>query len=222
MNGYPYNQNYGGPPQWNYPPPPMPEPAQQKNTMLVPVIIVLSVILLVLVGIVFWMFTSRDGQTEPVSETAPAPIPVVTEAAAPSSVEAPDTTIQVPGTTTYVETVTETQQSYSGSSAGSSSGSSSGSGSGGYGAGLQIRERCWNSTSASAIFRGAGTAKCNFIARVGNQLAGVRASGYRNLNVTSPNTGENIRLSCEQVQDSNLTQLWRCTTHHGSRLYVYP
>lgn len=206
MNGYP-NGPYGGGPQWQAPPPPgwQQPPAPKKNSALVPLITVLAVILVVALGFVAWLVFSRDGQTQP---AAADPVP-----AAESVI---DTTVHVPQNTTYVETVTETQvQQNSGSS-------NSGSSSGGYGAGLQVRERCWNGTSASAIFRGDGTAKCNFIALVGNRLSGSSASGYRSLTVTSPNTGEAIRLSCQQVQDSNLTQLWRCDTHHGSRLYVYP
>lgn len=195
MNDYP-NNPYGG---WQDPPPPgwQPPPEPTKNSALIPIIAVLAVILVVALGFVAWLVFSRDGETQPAAADPP---PAAESTIAPSA--------QVPQNSTRVETVTETQtQQNSGS---------------GYGAGLQVRERCWDGTSASAIFRGDGSAQCNFIALVGNRLSGSAASGNRSFTETSPNTGDAIQVSCQQVQDSNLNQLWRCDTHHGSRMYIYP
>lgn len=211
---------------FNYAPEPLPyeEDVRESNTHLIPVIALLSVILVALVGAIFWVLTSGGGSTDLEADGEPGVVSTEESTGETSGTDSDRTGSEGTGSgnpdnTTVVETTTITE---TGGTTQAQQTPASTTRVVIYGGGISDAVRCSNVTEARAIFRGTGGAECNFIALVGDRLAGSSVSGTNTVRVQSPNTGEMVTVTCSPEWDSSSERLWSCLTHHDSRLYVYP
>lgn len=176
--------------------------------------VIAALVIVAAVGIVLFL-RDDDGPVE-ARETSVANdasrIPGETSAPAPPSAE------------TRTETITETRTRPAPAPAPGSGGSDRyTAGPGQYGVGLNTYRRCESASGTRWVGTGHSSTTCGFAENVARELAYLDISAAP-LTVTaySPATGENISMTCNRAQDSELDPVFKCEGGRNAVVYVYP